>query len=276
MSKEAFVILIFVSSALCNVAKMTDGVLRTCYGDYLETSQEVQVKLCDEIMSQHVLEFIEKATQQMTDKDNKTCIMRIFEKYNFAAIYLRGLAKNYLSEVEDREDLESTMKLSFEQLLGAPRILCHEDRYFEDVYEHYKNIKPITNSSQLSIDDLCIIKYLMSNEIVNSKVLNSIAKSRLSEAKNCKDPMTKIERKFPTDSGYDLMLFGMPRNAVKKCIQHSMKQLKTSAHLYSLDFLLSKFRLDEQQKYELKRLFINMITASIKMTNKCISKIWFE
>lgn len=271
MRKESLVILVLVSAAVANVMRFSEVVLKSCYTKYLDALEKDEV--CEVILNGHIDDFYKKVKMQMSEKDNKACIVSLFKKYEFQAIYLRGVAKNYLAEDEDREDIESTMQSSLEQLLGAPRILCHKNLFFEDVYAQYKKIEPITSSSELSNDDLCMISYLLRHKILNVQVLNSFATERLHEATNCQDPTSIFEQKFPTDNGYVSTLFGMPRKAVNKCIHNSMRNLKTSAYLYSVEFLLSRFRLDDQQKVELKKLFTNMITASIKMTNKCISKI---
>lgn len=274
--KEILAFLIFsaiVGISVCNVVKVYETIRRNCYLKYLATSEYHDDEMCETIFKNHIDDFHKKVSDQMNKKDNGPCIKHVFNKYNFQDIYLRGLVKNYLSEAENKTPFENTIELSIEQLLGSPRLLCHSDTYFEEVCDQYANKEHMKSPSELSNEDLCIMKYFINHGILNKKVLDSIWLSRLSEAINCEDPMEIFDQRFPTENGNVESLFDMPRVEVNKCIQHSMKNLKTSAHLYSIEFALSKFELNDEQKDQLKKLFTNMITTSIKMTNKCISKI---
>jgi hypothetical protein len=254
--------------------------IEKCHKEFIQTLKYDNDEICKNLYENYTQEFHESVSQELRQSDNETCIFKTFEKYNVFELYLRGLTTQLLYNNYTNEDFENEIDESKNNILKSFRVLCVPKNIEGSNDENKDDNNSSTESTNLTSDDYCEMKYFIENQIIdNAKYKFEIIVTNSSN--NCEETASKIdefEKEYEKEMFSEFendkkdTFFGLSAIEASECSKEKYKKEKILLHMIAVRTVM-KFKLTEVQKNAIEEDFHKFIVSNLIFLLECMQKI---
>lgn len=258
--KILFFCCLLVGVVLCDIGKLE------CIESYLASDtlslQKNQGKVCENIIQNLTDTFNEiflDSNEEKADNDGDICSLIVLQKYKFFDLHLKGFAIHLRYQTDETKYKESFAR-SVSVLKKFRENVCEDEEEIKKQFDSFSKLK-------LSVIEMCILKFSIENQIIDSQEFN--IEAEFSNVTNCEREIdrakTEIKKTFDFKD-----FFGLPLDKAKKCFEKSSTE--STFELISLN-VIAHSKLSDDKLKEIKTKFIRTLKNVYKVFPKCIRKL---
>lgn len=259
------VVIAFISVVLMHFSSCSED--EECFKVYLDTLRYDQSRKCEDLFVEYLQSFNDEIESAMKRNDNRLCIRRLYEEYHFDEIFLRGLSKQKINDVNEFSIMQN-MKSSIDTILFISRNICNDENALQSFVTTY-----LENYSMENIHlENCMLKHLAERKFFDLNLLRR--NPEIMSVKNCRNMTAIIEEAYQVPQMTNRELFGMIiTDEDDRCFEDALKFHKLIENSITCILIQRRVQLTTEQHFEWKNKGLKVFQKIYTEELNCFSKM---